>query len=406
MNSLPNQSQRNPRRLWPHSSTFVVATLAAAVLLFLNVAGWLGVEEHNWSFGWPILYAQATAYDTQSLFPTGDDPDNDWRAGFVWTHREFLIPVSISALACNVVISVGLALVAAIACEVWRRRRRTCQFTLREAALALTIAGLVCGWMAYVVRTAKSTDDYLIKSRRRLGSTHTIPATPEVVRELLPGEYVKPLDRLDAIWFAREGINFQDASFIGRQTYLRQLTIYGQSLQPGDLTPLGGCRRLESLQLQCKSLSTADLKAISSLSELKIMWLTCHEQPTELMTAVSSLPSLEKFSLSNWVVREGDLEQLSSSPRLKELALYPGQVDDARLVDLSPLAALSTLETLRVCQVRLTPGSLQALRNAPQLGLISLVDCEFNAADIDLLRRTKPRLVVSAQPRRPSSSSD
>lgn len=135
----------------------------------------------------------------------------------------------------------------------------------------------------------------------------------------------------------------------------------------GDLTPLAGLARLDSLELRANEIE--DLAGLESLSQLRSLSLSGN--PLESLLPLSGLPLLTKLDLAFSGL--DDIAALAGTKTLQQLDLSYNQLED-----LAPLSGLASLRLLYL-------GSNNISKLSPIVGLEELVILDVsNNVIIDL----------------------
>jgi hypothetical protein len=199
-----------------------------------------------------------------------------------------------------------------------------------------------------------------IQAYFRLPKSLVLPAIPTLERLLLIS------------WKARDPYSLReiDLSPLRVCEDLREIRILKQRISDIDLSPLSGCRKLEVLTIGGCGIQTVDLSPLRSKALKRVV---LHNNKLHSVTFPDSFEPEHVDLGTNWL-EEVDLKPIASSS-LKELCLGPNYFAD---IDLSPLSACPSLESLEVEHTRLDSIDLTPLTGLKHLRVFKTASSFMN----------------------------
>ena len=169
---------------------------------------------------------------------------------------------------------------------------------------------------------------------------------------------------------------------IGQVAQLEQLELFYPMIDDRNLDCLAGLKNLNQLGLQASA-------PAHGLTDLKF----------PLLSRLPPLPRLEAIRFEGELLDGRDLACLARLPRLKSLALYFTQVNDADMAQLASLAALEELEIEDLNDsIIVSQSGLESLRAIKRLKTLRIPDGEGEGDGclraLEALRRSKPGMVI------------
>jgi len=325
----------------------------------------------------------------QTLIPT-------WDSGWPWTWRresdpeydarpQLLAPgkatvgISLAAIAADLAVIVGGAVLAGAAFQMWRSWRQTIwQLHLRDLLALTTATALLVSWVL-ASGSASSRQRAVVAARR--------PAAPRFVSSsAAPQETVRWARVCDSPWQLLSGESGQcvvgleadgdELHFAARLPQLRSLSV-NQGPTSEQLQQLTRLARLESLNVvQPRRTAAFD-------SALGVTILSPLEPRPELV--LPPLTGVRGLSLAGANFRGAGLDQWTA---LESLDLSGTQIDNTGL---QAVGELRRLRLLSLANTRVTGSGLQQLRGLVELEELSLMGTHVSAAGLRHLA-SLPRL--------------
>jgi Leucine-rich repeat (LRR) protein len=198
---------------------------------------------------------------------------------------------------------------------------------------------------------------------------------------------------------------------------------YNRSFTPVtdiDLPWLTASNSLEVLGMNCTAVSNAGLGSLSTLSQLRSLSIAGGYITDDGLRQLCDMPSLEVLVIDGNPLSGPGLRVLSALPRLRRLSLENTRIDNEGLEYVSEIRQLRSL-SLR--GTRITECGLVYLKGMPALESLDVSDTDVRGLDafvgpgfrsltelralntllsdddVDSLRRTRPGLAVSYEPR-------
>lgn len=420
----PQRDDRLPRkRPWTrlNLSTYVVLLLAAAVLALANLPGdevfppdvlsdgkygphfELDSELHH---GWPLTYLRRWPDVVRT--PSGDYvvPQQTY-----WSLTSNVLQVRFGSLAVNIVLAIGLSVLAAFLYEAWRRRRRRIyQFHLIDLAVAVVVVSLACSWLTVTAREHHRELEALERLEVDQEGVAWQRAGPSWLRQLAGDRPFASFDRVIDIWHSRpedlgsfphlkrlsffgsqDSVDFQDfpelvaidASHWGFDysdlTRLRHpeklagMNLYDAGITDEEMVHLRNVPNLKNLCLSSNSIGDAGVAHLAVMSEIRILDLSGAEVTDAGLAHLAGLTTLEELRLSQTQVGDAGLAHLTGLSNLKRITLTTG----VSAAGLAHLANLTGLEELDVNWRKATAAGLVHVR-----GLSNLWDLDLRGTDV------------------------
>lgn len=196
------------------------------------------------------------------------------------------------------------------------------------------------------------------------------------------GEDVAPIAELTGLrWLSLHG--WRNLRALGRLTELESLELL--EVEMTNLRPFRGLHRLRELSLMGRLKSLDGIEALTALDDL---WL--RGRVVRDLEQLVGLPNLRRLALL-WPDAVDDFSPLGRLGSLQYLELMVGNDSDTgRLPSIDFLAGLDRLEELRLFNVDISDGRLDALFELPNLRLVHLTGAA--GPDAQELRRRRPEL--------------
>ena len=162
---------------WPprlRRSTYVVAGLIAAALVFANIPGRLEWEPREHGFraghciehGWPWRFVRRELDINIAIPWSGGAEDSTMVAGVepgeFWAIARHVQGLDFAGLAMNIAVAVVVLAIGVVLFEAWRRRRaRLLQFYLIELFALMTATGVFFSWLSVQMHQRREERDAL-----------------------------------------------------------------------------------------------------------------------------------------------------------------------------------------------------------------------------------------------------
>lgn len=314
-----------------HLSTYVVLLLATANFIVLMVPGQLMVSVAGWGndfnkfeHGWPWRYLTRSTYPASGEFlPIGSIP---WLHRQCWSMRGREVKFDSLLLAADIACIVAVLTALGWSYERWRRRRRRlCQFNVKQLAAAVACCGLALTWWTGWQRRHRE----VTRNADALNKQHVS----------VTFGYVGP------IWLGR--LTGGPEAFWEPD----HLMIFGED----------GCN------LVVQKMRASDKICLSHVEDVDITTTSLPETTVESLAELPSLKSI-RFPMCP-AMGDRECEELSRIGGLRELYLCGTAVSDAGLAKLRPLRKLRKLD---VRSTKITPAAVARLQQArPRLEVVA-----------------------------------
>jgi hypothetical protein len=359
-----------PRPWWRwHRSTWVALLPTVAVLVIVNVSGFLTLQQYidEYHYGWPLTYLV-----------------RGFGGKFHWP-----------ALVVDLLVAGATVAALGGGLEFRRRRRRSAwQFTIRDLGwMTLLIAGVLAygrsQWLTHVRQTqwlaARRVFDIGWESaypewiRRRF-------ASPETEEPPLPGDtvfyinvsgydqlqsdgnYLAGVEQFSKLrWLDTSECNLidDDLAPLGRLPDLTTLNLNGNPITDAGLEHLAGLAHLESLYLADTNVSGLGLERLTALFDLRDLEIDGMQLDDACLRELASFPSLEVLSLESCGLDDGSMELIALLPRLRRLHIGNSPVTDVGLMHLEKLEQLRIVYAYDTCITSAGVKRLRARRAEP-----------------------------------------
>ena len=376
--SAGKSAQRPPRRRWhwpPYALALVVAGIVLLAAFFANVpavdAPQVDLKDRfslvrKYEHGWPLRYVtrETTQYVvvspfTNKLFVSKSTVWNPWQN--VETFR-------LAALIVNLVIWTAALIVASVAAQYWRSRRRSIwQLKIADLFGLVTVSAAVCGWIAADRYQAARESTLVARAARSEGESRAefaaaVPmALPHaqqelyhrhfervvvfnsygqtelasecshllLLREQAPvaelGTHLSSMPRLEALDLWRAHLPYLDrtrqATILSQfpaMSRLRGIHLGGSTATDADMAWLAKCRRLESINVSDTSVGDEGIRHLRTLPRLRCLTLAGPRITDEGCRRLATFPALEELSLNSRNIHDAGVLELA---RLKKLRL-------------------------------------------------------------------------------------
>lgn len=339
MASFPNDRPRSWYR--PFRGTLLVFALIFGLGVVVNCGGDLRDESHvsgknPVEYGWPWRYALWRM--------RGDGQPTHWTE---WWRIDRIIAWEAKPLLANGAFWLAVALVVAGLWQ-WRslHRKRAFQITLADAFVGLSLAGVVCAWLASAYEDARAERRF----RKVIGgdvhySKRDLPADWFWETLHIPDPY-QPTRRTyylmgSNVWDIRSQPSPEAMRELGRARYLDRITFRRCDFDPTSWRD-AEWPRLTSLTFDDCALTDEHWQAFPAPPQLANVHIHGGKFSDEaLTTALAKCPSLRKLSL----VYQSQFQShtLSRLSKLESLSLTSTGIDEAGMAEIGKLTNLRHL---------------------------------------------------------------
>ncbi len=424
-----------------HRSTYVVAALIAAALVFASIPGRMDLDpgergpnfpcacvEHGWP--WPFLWRKL---DISTFHWYSAGTDGDRLAGLkpteLWAIGRNVRRIDFLTLAENVVAGAGIVMACAVLFEAWRRRRyRLFQFYLIELFALMTAACVLLSWLSVESRERHEEQDALqcmdhVRCEEEAAGPHWL-------RRLIGPRLFEPFDRVrDLCILNRQdclggklaleiaGCNFKHPEELSHLRHLRGLDCGRESAamvrflprpdrlecleciaSDAGLAEIHRCRNLQVLTLhepeRGELFSANGMAALGALGKLRALGLDDIDVDDAAFAKVEKLPGLEELFFTAFCrcgPSDCHLQRIARLKRLTALSLEGREVTDAGLENLK---GLTSLQWLRLRNTRITDAGLEHLKGLCQLEKLDLGETKVTDAGVKDLQKALPKLEI------------
>ncbi len=387
---IPSSERAAPPKPQPrcwyslYGSTWLVALAVAGVLLTLNLSGFVRAGRRQymdleWRYGWPLDYLSRHVEVDSAGTPV--DP---------WALTSHVIDFKAVALIADVAMSLAVFAIVVVVVQRRRRMRKPLfQYRLRTLLASVLLVGAILGWGRFdYLRQKKAVADLAASAdpAHQFGF-YVDEGIPHWLRRYLPGQRLRPFDRVTSItivgrgWSGERaaslarlrhvavvdsggiGSDLDDAGLahLGGATGLVVLKIPGSQVGDEGAAHLSGFTRLEALDLGSLRIGDIAPAHLERMTQLEALELSHTKVTDDGLIPLRGATSLTYLGLCETPISDDGLDHIAHLGNLEMLNLRATSITDAGLVHLS---SLNRLKFLLMEGTRISPDGFQKLQNA------------------------------------------
>ncbi len=378
-------------RVWPwyrmHLSTWIALLPVSAVLTILIVPGEIQYSSYGsyglmvfLQHGWPWPYIEERIHTLPPPAEPADLPQvpSSWMIPWAWSYGGMVEPVLLRNLIWDVAVAMLLVVLAAIALECRRRRRRLSQWTLRELLFGVLLVACFFAW--WQVNNHRRADEERVlqdlrteaaKSGGSIGPTFGKYVGPVWLRRLFGYGAADAFQAQNAIAYQKPAGVVTAADLEPLVPHLARLKYFDTFGISTDATiDLSACEtiaripRIKRLRFYSNTtsirISEAELHPLIGMTDLKRLEFN-HCREIRGSHLLESLTNLERLDVYTTKIDDPGLGFLVGMKKLRRLGLHYVPCDDTAVENIS---RLQNLERLELTGTEISKEAMDRLRAA------------------------------------------
>jgi hypothetical protein len=294
------------------------------------------IDVDTWSHGWPREYLSRPFEQSDYLLQFDYYPVL-WSCRQAWSFSGKVYAFNPLMLVTDVVIGLAIIASATVACEIWRRRRRSFRFSLLDGGVLTALLCVILGWWQTHSRAhaGEQAADAVLRApngpiRAPIRAVGTMKYRgPDWLQRLVGNsEFLPFCHHFDEMSFNSALLSTDDCVIIPKHSYVETVHCLGR-LRSDLIQALARLPRLKTLDgvsgpfpfPEEPLVGTAEAPMLRRLTHVTALDLgTSKIFPVDVVH-IARMPRLQSLTLSSEDLLIEDLESLAECPTLKKLSV-------------------------------------------------------------------------------------